>query len=53
MTLHSGSDVILKIGDGGEPESFATIGGLRDTDFVFGATLSTAPTSLPKDGGNC
>lgn len=31
MAIQSGSDLLLKIGDGGDPESFATIGGLRTT----------------------
>ena len=33
MTAQKGSDVLLKVGDGGTPEAFATVGGLRGTDF--------------------
>ncbi|MEE2567328.1 phage major tail protein, TP901-1 family [Hyphobacterium marinum] len=29
MTAQSGKDILLKIGDGGEPESFASVAGLR------------------------
>lgn len=29
MTAQSGKDILLKIGDGGEPESFAAVAGLR------------------------
>lgn len=29
MTAQEGALVLIKVGDGGEPESFATIGGLR------------------------
>ncbi|MCB2081933.1 MAG: hypothetical protein H6908_06790 [Hyphomicrobiales bacterium] len=39
MTLQHGSDVILKIGDGAETETFATLGGLRILNMQF----SSAP----------
>jgi len=29
MSAQSGKDILLKIGDGGEPESFASVAGLR------------------------
>ncbi len=35
MTAQRGDDVILKISNAATPETFATIGGLRGTDFSF------------------
>lgn len=39
MAVQKGVDVVLKIGDGGGPESFATIGGARTVSM----TLNNAP----------
>lgn len=35
MALQTGNDVLLKIGDGGDPEAFTTLGGLRGTALSF------------------
>jgi len=35
MTAYKGSDFLLKIGDGGAPEIFTTVGGMRTTRFVL------------------
>ena len=37
MTAQRGKDLLLKIGDGGTPESFATVAGLRSTTLAFNA----------------
>lgn len=33
MTAQKGSEFLLKIGDGGSPETFATVGGFRSNSF--------------------
>lgn len=33
MTAQKGSEFLLKIGDGGGPETFATVGGFRENTF--------------------
>ena len=33
MAVQKGAEVLVKIGDGGSPEAFTTIGGLRDTSI--------------------
>lgn len=38
MTAQRGRDLLLKIGDGGTPENFSTIAGLRSTALTFNAT---------------
>jgi TP901-1 family phage major tail protein len=38
MTAQRGKDLLLKIGDGASPESFATVAGLRATTLAFNAT---------------
>ncbi|HWA91810.1 MAG TPA: phage major tail protein, TP901-1 family [Rhizomicrobium sp.] len=37
MTAQRGKDLLVKIGDGGSPESFATVAGLRATTLAFNA----------------
>ena len=33
MAAQKGADLLMKIGDGGSPESFTTIGGMRSTSL--------------------
>jgi TP901-1 family phage major tail protein len=40
-----GRDVLIKIGDGGEPESFATVAGLRARTINLSARLVDATTA--------
>jgi len=40
MASQRGSDVLLYIGDGGNPENFNLVGGLLNIDFSFSSTLS-------------
>jgi TP901-1 family phage major tail protein len=37
MTAQRGKDLLIKIGDGGAPESFTTVAGLRATALAFNA----------------
>lgn len=37
MTAQSGKDLLLKIGDGGDPESFASVAGLRAKTIMLNA----------------
>src|SRR5215472_11126574 len=37
MTAQRGKDLLIKIGDGGAPETFATVAGLRATSLDFNA----------------
>ena len=37
MTAQRGKDLLVKIGDGGSPESFTTVAGLRATTLQFNA----------------
>jgi TP901-1 family phage major tail protein len=37
MTAQRGKDLLLKIGDGGSPEIFASVAGLRSTTLAFNA----------------
>jgi TP901-1 family phage major tail protein len=37
MTAQRGKDLLIKIGDGGSPESFTTVAGLRSTALAFNA----------------
>jgi TP901-1 family phage major tail protein len=37
MTAQRGKDLLVKIGDGGEPETFTTVAGLRATTLAFNA----------------
>jgi len=39
MTAQRGRDLLIKIGDGGSPEMFTTIAGLRATTLAFNATV--------------
>jgi TP901-1 family phage major tail protein len=38
MTAQRGKDLLLKIGDGGSPETFSTVAGLKATQLAFNAT---------------
>ncbi|MEI9932791.1 MAG: phage major tail protein, TP901-1 family [Rhizomicrobium sp.] len=38
MTAQRGKDLLIKIGDGGDPENFTTVAGLRATSLDFNAT---------------
>lgn len=42
MSAQKGSMFLLKVGDGGNPETFATVGGLRATRF----TIDNAPVDV-------
>lgn len=50
MTAQKGREFLLKIGDGGGPETFATIGGFRDNTFRINNEFidSTSKDSLGK-----
>jgi len=37
MTAQQGKDLLIKIGDGADPESFTTVAGLRATTLAFNA----------------
>ena len=37
MTAQRGKDLLIKIGDGGDPEGFTTVAGLRATTLAFNA----------------
>jgi TP901-1 family phage major tail protein len=37
MTAQKGKDLLIKIGDGADPESFTTVAGLRATTLAFNA----------------
>lgn len=37
MTAQRGKDLLIKIGDGGAPETFAAVAGLRSTTLAFNA----------------
>jgi TP901-1 family phage major tail protein len=38
MSAQKGKDLLIKIGDGGAPETFSTVAGLRATQLGFNAT---------------
>ncbi len=38
MTAQRGRDLLIKIGDGGSPETFTSVAGLRATTLAFNAT---------------
>ncbi|HEY4113830.1 MAG TPA: phage major tail protein, TP901-1 family [Rhizomicrobium sp.] len=38
MSAQPGRELLVKIGDGGSPETFTTVAGLRTTAFTFNAT---------------
>lgn len=42
MTAQNGDDMILKIGDGEESETFAALGGLQATGFTFSGKAADA-----------
>ena len=37
MTAQRGKDLLIRIGDGGDPETFTTVAGLRATSLDFNA----------------
>jgi TP901-1 family phage major tail protein len=45
MAGQRGRDVLIKIGDGGSPESFATVAGIRTRSIALGAGLVDATTT--------
>lgn len=45
MTGQRGRDVLIKIGDGGAPETFATVAGIRARTIALGAGLMDATTA--------
>ena len=48
MGLQNGRDLILQVGDGGTPESFATLAGLEERRFRFSAAgLDVTDTASP------
>ena len=48
MGLQNGRDLILQVGDGGTPESFATLAGLEERTFRFSAAgLDVTDTTSP------
>jgi TP901-1 family phage major tail protein len=38
MTAQRGKDLLIKLGDGGSPETFTTVAGLKATTLAFNAT---------------
>ena len=38
MTAQRGKDLLIKLGDGGAPENFTTVAGLKATSLAFNAT---------------
>lgn len=38
MSAQRGRDLLIKLGDGGAPENFTTVAGLRTTQLAFNAT---------------
>ncbi len=38
MTAQRGKDLLIKIGDGGSPETYTTVAGLKATGLAFNAT---------------
>jgi TP901-1 family phage major tail protein len=45
MAGQRGRDVLIRIGDGGSPESFATVAGIRTRSIALGARLVDATTA--------
>lgn len=45
MAGQSGRDVLIKVGDGGSPESFATVAGVRAKTITLGAGLVDATSA--------
>ena len=50
MAGQRGRDVLIKLGDGGSPETFATVAGIRAKTIALGAGLIDATTSESPDG---
>ena len=49
MTAQRGKDLLIKIGDGADPENFATVAGLRATTLSFNATTVDVTTKDSAD----
>ncbi len=49
MTAQRGKDLLIKIGDGGSPENFTTVAGLRATMLAFNATTIDVTNSDSAD----
>jgi TP901-1 family phage major tail protein len=50
MTAHPGRDLLLKLGDGESPETFATVAGLRTKTFSLNARSVDATHALSPGG---
>ena len=50
MTAQRGKDLLIKIGDGGDPETFTSVAGLRATTLAFNATSIDVTNSDSADG---
>ena len=48
MTTQQGSLFLLKVGDGGGPETFTTVGGMQATSF----NINTASVDVTNKGSN-
>jgi len=49
MSAQKGKDLLIKIGDGGDPENFTTVAGLRATALAFNATTIDVTNSDSAD----
>lgn len=49
MTAQRGRDLLIKIGDGGSPETFATVAGLKATTLAFNAQAIDITTADSAD----
>jgi TP901-1 family phage major tail protein len=50
MAGQRGRDIVVKVGDGGEPETFAVVAGIRARSIVLGAGLVEATTAESPGG---
>jgi TP901-1 family phage major tail protein len=50
MAGQRGRDIVVKVGDGGEPETFAVVAGIRARSIVLGAGLMEATTAESPGG---
>ncbi len=50
MTAQRGRDLLLKIGDGGSPESFTTVAGLKAKTLAFNSTSIDVTNADSADG---
>jgi TP901-1 family phage major tail protein len=54
MSVQAGKDILLKIGDGGAPEGFTTVAGLRARTIALNArTVDVTDGAAPAAGVNC